>query len=99
VPGRSALKPPNLGSAQINLGKEVENGPIVVTLIRFKDLTPTGPMNGLLAEGNKTADKLQGLLDGKQLSDLTELIDDNNANVNVYTKQIPDGEIMGQIFG
>jgi hypothetical protein len=38
-------------------------------------MTPTGPVDGLLAEGNITADKLQGPLKGKQISDLTTLID------------------------
>jgi len=88
----------NVTTAQIYQGKESENGPVVVTLIHFKALTPTGPVDGLLAEGNITADKLQGPLKGKQISDLTTLIDDNNAYVNVLTKQNPDGEIRGQIF-
>jgi CHRD domain len=88
----------NVRLAQIYQGKKSENGPVVVTLIRFKALTPTGPLDGLLAEGNITADKLQGPLNGKQISDLTKLIDDNNAYINVHTKQDPDGEIRGQIF-
>jgi hypothetical protein len=37
--------------AQIHQGKEGENGPAVVTLIRFKTLTPTGPVNGPLGQG------------------------------------------------
>ena len=48
----------NVTTAQIQQQKKGENGPVVVTLIRFKDLTPTGPVDGLLAEGNITADKL-----------------------------------------
>jgi hypothetical protein len=51
-------------TAQIQQGQKGENGPVVVTLIQFKALTPTGPVNGLLAEGNITADKLQGPLKG-----------------------------------
>ena len=88
----------NVTLAQIYQGKKSENGPVVVTLIRFKDLTPTGPVDGLLAEGNITADKLQGPLNGKQISDLTKLIGENNAYINVHTKQNPEGEIRGQIF-
>ena len=84
--------------AQIQQGQKGENGPVVVTLIQFKALTPTGPVNGLLAEGNITADKLQGPLKGKQISDLTTLIGENNVYVNVLTKQNPEGEIRGQIF-
>ena len=44
----------NVTLAQIYQGKKSENGLVVVTLIRFKDLTPTGPVDGLLAEGNIT---------------------------------------------
>jgi hypothetical protein len=88
----------NVTMAQIQQGKKGESGPVVVTIIRFKALTPTGSIDGLLAEGNITADKLQGPLKGKQISDLTTLIDDNNAYVNVLTKQNPHGEIRGQIF-
>ncbi|MGA7369983.1 MAG: hypothetical protein WBX01_12710 [Nitrososphaeraceae archaeon] len=60
---------------KFNKGKKCENGPVVVTHVRFKAMTPTGPVDGLLAEGNITADKLQGPLKGKQISDLTTLID------------------------
>ena len=52
----------------------------------------------LLAEGNITADKLQRPLKGKQLTDLTTLVGENNAYVNILTKQNPEGEIRGQIF-
>ena len=87
----------NVTLAQIYQGKKGENGPVLVTLIRFKDLTPTGPVDGLLAEGSITADKLQGPLNEKQISDLTKLREENNAYVNIHTKQNPDGEIRGQI--
>jgi len=88
----------NITLAQIYQGKKSENGPVIVTLIRFKALTPTGPVNGLLTQGNITADKLQGPLSGKPIADLTKLIEDNNAYVNIHTKQNPDGEIRGQII-
>ena len=57
--------------AQIYQGQEGENGPALSTLIRFKDTTPTGPVNGLLTQGIITADNLQGPLNGKRVSDLT----------------------------
>ena len=37
--------------AQIYQGQEDENGPALSTLIRFKDITPSGPVNGLLTQG------------------------------------------------
>jgi CHRD domain-containing protein len=83
--------------ADIHQGKKGENGPVVVTLIRFKSLTPTGPVNGQLAQGNISSSRLEGPLKGKQISDLTKLIDDNDAYVNVHTKLNPNGEIRGQI--
>jgi hypothetical protein len=84
--------------AQIYQGQEGENGSAVSTLIRFKELTPTGPVNGLLTQGVITADELLGPLSGKQISDLTELIEDNNAYMEVQTTEYPNGEIRGQIL-
>ena len=84
--------------AQIYEGQENENGPAVSTLIRFKDITPSGPVNGLLAQGIITADNLQGPLSGKQVSDLTELMENNNTYVEIQTTENPNGEIRGQII-
>lgn len=56
--------------AQIYQGQEDGNGPAVSTLIRFKDITPSGPVNGLLTQGMITADSLQGPLIGKQVSEI-----------------------------
>jgi hypothetical protein len=81
----------------LNQGKKGENGPVVVPLIRFKSLTPTGPINGQLAQGNISSIDLKGPLKGMQISDLTRLIEDNNTYVNIQTKLYPDGEIRGQI--
>jgi hypothetical protein len=81
----------------INQGKKGENGPAVVTLIRFKNLTPTGQINGQLAQGNISSIDLTGPLKGMQISDLAKLFQDNNAYVNIQTKQYPDGEIRGQL--
>lgn len=81
----------------LNQGKKGQNGPVVVTLIRFKSLTPTGPVNGQLARGNISSTDLKGPLKGMQISDLARLIEDNNAYVNVQTSLYPDGEIRGQI--
>jgi len=83
--------------AHIHQAKEGENGPVVVTLIRFKTLTPTGPVNGLLAQGNITSANLEGPFAGKQLSDLLNAMDSMGVYVDVHTTQYPDGEIRGQI--
>jgi hypothetical protein len=83
--------------AHIHQAKEGVNGPVVVTLIRFKTLTPTGPVNGLLAQGNITSANLEGPFAGKQLSDLLSAMRSMGVYVDVHTTQYPDGEIRGQI--
>jgi hypothetical protein len=84
--------------AQIYQGQEDGNGPALSTLIRFKDVTPSGPVNGLLTQGVITSDDLQGPLIGKQVSDLIELMENNNTYVEIQTTENPNGEIRGQII-
>jgi hypothetical protein len=79
--------------AHIHSGKAGENGPVVATL--FKGSKDT--VNGALVQGSITADKLEGPLKGKSISDLVNLMDDASAYVNVHTQSFPDGEIRGQI--
>ena len=79
--------------AHIHSGKVGENGPVVATL--FKGSKDT--VNGALVQGSITADKLEGPLKGKSISDLVNLIDKSSAYVNVHTQSFPDGEIRGQI--
>ena len=85
----------NVTQAHIHRGEEGENGKIVVTL--YNTTMPTGPMSGLLSQGNITAANLVGPLAGQQLTDLTSIMDNGTAYVNVHTKDFPDGEIRGQI--
>jgi len=82
--------------ANIYQGKKGKNGHIAVTVIRFKTLMPSGPVSGKLAQGNISSVDLKGPLNGMQITDLTRLIEDNNAYVNVQTKQHPDGNIRGK---
>ena len=79
--------------AHIHSGKVGENGPVVATL--FKGSKDT--VNGALVQGSITADKLEGPLKGKSISDLVSLIEESSAYVNVHTQSFPDGEIRGQI--
>src|ERR671924_1397100 len=79
--------------AHIHSGEAGENGPVVATL--FKGSKDT--VNGALVQGSITADKLEGPLKGKSISDLVSLIDKSSAYVNVHTQSFPDGEIRGQI--
>ena len=66
--------------AHVHSGKVGENGPVVATL--FKGNKDT--VNGALVQGSITADKLEGPLKGKSISDLIDLFDDASAYVNVH---------------
>lgn len=81
--------------AHIHQGKQGVNGPVVVVL--YKGTTPTGIKNGALAQGSITASQLEGILKGKQISDLVNMIKSGDAYANVHTEQNPKGEIRGQI--
>jgi CHRD domain len=83
-------------AARIHSGGQGENGPIVVWL--FKSDFPTENLNGTLAQGNITADMLEGPFLGKQLSELGLEMQNNATYVNIHTTDHPDGEIRGQIM-
>ncbi len=86
----------NVTAAHIHSGNLGENGPVVAPL--FDSDIPTEKMNGTLAQGNLTANMLEGPLVGKQLSELTLGMQSNTTYVNIHTKDYPDGEIRGQIM-
>ena len=81
-------------AGHIHSGKQGENGPVVVTL--FKNDSPT---NEVSETGSITADKLEGPMAGKQLTDLATAMSNGETYVNVHTEQNPNGEIRGQIMG
>ncbi|MDR4491222.1 MAG: CHRD domain-containing protein [Candidatus Nitrosocosmicus sp.] len=81
--------------AHIHKGKTGENGPVVVTL--FNTESPSATTNGVLASGNFTAADFEGPLKGKQMKDLTDMVNDGEAYVNVHTEANPKGEIRGQL--
>ena len=81
--------------AHIHSGKQGVNGPPVVWL--YNSSKASGPMNGMLSQGNITSSDLVGPLKGKQISDLVKLINDGQAYVNVHTETDPKGEIRGQV--
>jgi hypothetical protein len=78
----------------IHSGQRGENGPIVVTLFKYDS-----PMNEVSESGSITADKLEGPMAGKQLSDLATAMGNGSTYVNIHTEQNPNGEIRGQISG
>jgi hypothetical protein len=78
-------------AGHIHFGKAGENGPVVVTLFKYDT-----PMNEVSEQGTITADKLEGPLEGKQLSDLITAGSNGTLYVNVHTEANPNGEIRGQ---
>ena len=78
-------------AGHIHLGAKGENGPIVVTLFKYDT-----PMNEVSENGTITADKLEGPMAGKQISDLATAGANGMLYVNVHTEQNPNGEIRGQ---
>jgi hypothetical protein len=78
-------------AGHIHLGAIGENGPIVVTLFKYDT-----PMNEVSENGTITADKLEGTMAGKQISDLATAGANGTLYVNVHTEQNPNGEIRGQ---
>lgn len=85
-------------AAHIHLGKEGENGPVIVTLFKADNDTGTGLINGQLVGGSISNDKLEGPLAGKAVEvDLVKAIQDGEAYVNVHTTDNPNGAIRGQI--
>ena len=79
-------------AGHIHSGKQGENGPIVVTLLKNDP-----PINEVSETGLITADKLEGPMAGKQLSDLVTAMSNGETYVNIHTEANPNGEIRGQI--
>ncbi len=86
--------------AHIHLRPEdSQNGPIVVWLYPAAPpaLLIPGKTNGILAEGDFTADNFMGPLDGMSFSDLLNDIQAGLTYVNVHTTAYPGGEIRGTL--
>jgi hypothetical protein len=81
-------------AGHIHSGGQGENGPIIVTL--FKNDSPS---NEVSETGSITADKLEGPMAGKQLTDLVTAMSNGETYVNIHTEKNPNGEIRGQISG
>jgi len=77
-------------AGHVHLGAKGENGPIVVTLFKYDT-----PMNEVSENGTITADRLEGPMAGKQISDLTTAGADGKLYVNIHTEKNPNGEIRG----
>jgi hypothetical protein len=78
-------------AGHVHLGKEGKNGPVVITLFKYDS-----PTNQVAENGTITADRLEGLMTGKQISDLATAGANGTLYINIHTEQHPNGEIRGQ---
>lgn len=77
-------------AGHVHFGKQGENGPIVFTMFKYDP-----PRNEVLETGTITADKLEGPLKGKQVSDLAFAGSNGSLYMNIHTLENPNGEIRG----
>ena len=77
-------------AGHIHFGKPGENGPIVFTMFKYDP-----PRDEVLESGTITADKLEGPMEGKKVSDLAFAGANGSLYMNIHTVEHPDGEIRG----
>jgi hypothetical protein len=78
-------------AGHVHLGKGGKNGPVVVTLFKYDS-----PTNQVTENGTITADRLEGPMTGKQISDLATAGANGTLYINIHTEQNPNGAIRGQ---
>src|SRR5918993_3277854 len=74
-------------AGHIHSGKQGENGPVIVTLLKDES-----PANEVSETGSITADKLEGSMAGQQLSDLVTAMSNGETYVNIHRT-----DVRGQI--
>jgi hypothetical protein len=87
-----ALNIQGVTPGHIHSGKQGEDGPVVMTLL--KNESPTSEVS---ETGSITADRLEGPMAGQQLPDLVTAMSNGETYVNIHKEQNPNGEIWGQI--
>jgi hypothetical protein len=99
----------NASGADVHLGPETMNGPLVVKLFpKAGEHAKKGPYSGVLAEGSFTAADLLGSMAGSPLADFIDELKAGNVYTNVHTSDDQDppnsgpgdyrnGEIRGQL--
>lgn len=86
----------NVVASHFHMAPANENGGVVRGIFQNPNPQPSGPMNGILAEGDITADNLTGALSGN-LSGFIDALRNGNIYVNVHTTLYPGGELRGQL--
>ena len=77
-------------AGHIHFGKSGENGPMVFTMFKYDP-----PRDGVWKTGKITADKLEGPMKGKRVSDLALAGANGSLYMNIHTVENPNGEIRG----
>jgi hypothetical protein len=97
----------NVGSADLHLGNESQNGPLVLKLWPRGAAAKKGEFSGVLADGTFDAGDFVGSMTGATVSDLVDELKSGTVYVNVHTNDGMDppnsgpgdyrlGEIRGQ---
>jgi CHRD domain len=81
-----------LQRGHIHSGKQGEDGPVIVTLLKNES-----PANEVSETGSISVNRLEGPMAGQQLSDLVTAMSNGETYVNIHKEQNPNGEIQGQI--
>lgn len=81
--------------AHIHKGGIGMNGPVMVDLIPTQ--SPSGLVNGVVAEGMITAGDLKGAFASENLDGLIADLKSGMAYVNLHTSAFPGGELRGQV--
>lgn len=85
----------NVFAAHFHLAPAGSNGGVVATLYSNPN-QPSGPDNGVLAQGTITAAEVSGSIAG-DLDALIAAIKDGLIYINVHTSDVPSGELRGQL--
>lgn len=86
----------NVLFAHFHMAPAGSNGGVVTTLYFNENPQPSGPANGVLAEGYIMADDVTGALSG-DLDGLIDAIRNGMIYINVHTTSVPSGELRGQL--
>ena len=86
----------NVVASHFHMAPPGSNGGIVVPLFANPNPQPSGPMNGIMAEGDITASDVVGALVG-DLDGFIEAIRSGNIYINIHTTANPGGEIRGNL--
>ncbi len=85
----------NATVAHIHKGIKGENGPHVFTLFAIGN--PSEQQKTLEVNGTITSKGFEGPLVGKSMSDLTEMMNNGTAYINVHNEQYPKEFLRGKI--